>query len=625
MSMLNSDGRLHDWSKGTWNFPLVESEMGLDALEMSLLNGYSTCVRQVQSLMADPYFSEAWVFQEMMLAKDVGLWGFNDVAGSYISLGDFRTWADAILRALGTCRGLQGWIKGLIGPESATVNAVLNILDEDLRSLETLPREMDGINDSRADILKEGSLWWHNGEYRIANLFSVYSSRPRVGTQGRDIFSALLGIFSGLFTPNEIRETLTRHIAIDDTSFVFLQRLSLATGCAWTRRALSYTKRTRFNWIPAERHNGMGSGLSSEFFADVFCLGRLTKGGLVRTPKYYTGLSGVPRQYMTINFQEKNRNPKFRFVFTGCNCGKEIRTSSRGTKPIPPAVGHSTFMRGMETGEALVRSATILGSFLVTGDMISTSAKTWIVRYRRELLSRLDPHWHVSNPDAIPVDWMDECVRGTPWEPPRLQMGFHNMSVNYTLEDLTDCGSRLYDKRRASMMCELTVNCGCTIVAPLPFIMEALIASAVRGKGRYSGPFSVIKSQSAPEPTMPAKDELGLRRLAEPGNTWHMLAFGGDTEAHVSEATRCRKTDSRVTHLLTHWPEWRALVGDNFQHSRVSNMLRKYGTLDSKGCSPLLISRESPVSHYSIIGIWMDGGRDDWAIRDFKKSSVTIQ
>jgi hypothetical protein len=170
---------------------------------------------------------------------------------------------------------------------------------------------------------------------------------------------------------------------------------------------------------------------------------------------------------MKIRLRQENRG--FQFVFKGCNCGREVKTGVFSSKPIPTRHQPQDVV-GDETGRTLVQCATVLGSIMDPGCNI--------VKYRKELLGKLEPYWKYNDPNAKPMRWIDRCVNGTYWENPSVNPNFriHNLSMNYRLVDMTGCGSRLQNESTATISCEVRVKCGCTIVAPFSWIFEAITA-----------------------------------------------------------------------------------------------------------------------------------------------------
>ena len=58
-----------------WTFPVDKSMVMSAAVDMGVLNCYSTCIGHVRSLFDNLYFSRVWTFQEMILGKNITLWG----------------------------------------------------------------------------------------------------------------------------------------------------------------------------------------------------------------------------------------------------------------------------------------------------------------------------------------------------------------------------------------------------------------------------------------------------------------------------------------------------------------------------------------------------------------------
>jgi hypothetical protein len=148
---------------------------------------------------------------------------------------------------------------------------------------------------------------------------------------------------------------------IEKLSFAFFKQLSINTGGAWTRLAISSGERGEWDWIPVAAN--ISRFMTTDCFAGVAKLGRLDREGRAKATAI-TGINGVPRKYMTILLSEGNRG--FQFVFKGCNCGREIRTGVFSSEPI---LTHDqpTDVVTDETGRILVQCAMILGSIMDPG------------------------------------------------------------------------------------------------------------------------------------------------------------------------------------------------------------------------------------------------------------------
>lgn len=576
---------LSEWEKRPWTFPLDKSTVKSAAIEMGVLNCYSTCINYVKSLFDNPYFSRVWTFQEMLLGNNITMWGMNDKNISRI--GEFRTWMDLAIDSRDKAHKLSDWIDESRVEKTAAVQAVLRIVNEDKLSLGNLQTVVRGIDSARTDILSGGRWWWRDNYKGISNVFSAVSIRPRTcGHQG-DIFKGLLGVFSGLFTPDEIESNMAGD-DMERISFAFFKQLSIKTGRAWTKLAISREQRSEWDWIPMVVNNS--TIMTTDCFAGVVNLGELEQEGIAKTLAL-TGVEGVPRKYMRILLSQKNR-VGFQFYFKGCNCGKKMSTGMfKKPKPIltsdQPLNVHSN-----QIGRTLVQCATILATIMDPGCNI--------IRYRKSLLSKLRPNWITTDPNARPGDWIDRCVSGTSWEDPDPQnMRTHNRSMNYIMNDITSCESRLENDSTARISCEVTVDCGCTIIAPFSLIFEAITAV----EGSFLGDV-VVKLDN--DNRIIIKDGVGLVQAGDVGRAFNLVAFGGNVDAHKSYSIGCRdtKSDKPVVPKLK-WPSSRALVGEEFSHGTM-DMMRDYGYVKTGGSGNLLICRNKPFGDHKIIGVCID-------------------
>jgi hypothetical protein len=578
----NLTNRLSTWANTNWTFPLDASTVRSAAINMGVLNCYSTCISRVRSLFNNLYFSRVWTFQEMLLGKNITMYGINDKSISCI--GKLDTWMDLATDSKDKAYKLKEWIMTSRVQRPASVNAILRIIEEDCLSLNSLQTQVKGISCARTDIINGGPYWWYENHKGISNIFSAISIRPRECEQRRDIFRGLLGVFSGLFTPEEIE----RGMAGDDIemiSFAFFKQLSIKTGHAWTKLAISSGERGEYDWIPVvANHSKL---LTTDCFAAVVNLGRLKQKRLAKTTAL-TGIDGIPRKYMKILLNRENRG--FHFVFKGCNCGKAVKTGVFRSKPIPTHDQPRNVV-GDETGRILVQCATILGSIMDPG--------CDVVEYRRRLLHKLQPYWNISDPNAKPTGWIDRCVSGTGWEEPMPgDFKVHNRSMNYRMGDIIGCGSRLENESTASISCEVRVNCGCTIVAPFSLIFEAITAMEGSSLGGASATLD--------EDRIVLKDGLGLVQVGDVGRAFNLVASGGNVDSYKSYSHSCRsvKLDKPVVPNLQ-WPRGRALVREEFTHGITASM-RDYGYVETGGSGNLLICRNHPMGRYKIIGVCID-------------------
>lgn len=452
--------QLSVWGKRDWAFPLDASVVRSAGIDMGVLNCYSTCINQVRSLFDNPYFSRVWTFQEMLLGKNITMYGINEQQISCI--GELDAWMDLATETKDKAHKLHAWIELPRVLRTASINAILNIIDEDCTDLGILQTQVKGISSARMDIINGGSRWWCENHRGISNIFSAISLRPRSCYMRRDLFRGLLGIFSGLFTPEETARDLMGK-DIDQLSFAFFKQLSNKTGNAWTKLAISSGERGEMDWIPVVVNHE--KKLTTDIFAGVVHLGRLKPKGFAKAVAT-TGILGSPKNYMKITLHQDTRG--WQFTFRGCNVGKKVSTGIFSKEPIP--LNNDIYnVAGDETGRILVQCATVLGTLMDPGFDIT--------RYRRRLLQKLQPHWTVTDPNAKPTGWIDRCVSGTGWgnfNPSLFRV--HNRSMNYRLGAMTGCGSRLHNETTAGISCEVRVECGCVITGPFSLIFEAITA-----------------------------------------------------------------------------------------------------------------------------------------------------
>ncbi|KAH6665819.1 heterokaryon incompatibility protein-domain-containing protein [Halenospora varia] len=583
----NLTKRLSTWVNTNWTFPIDASMMRSAAIDMGVLNCYSTCIRRVTSLFNNLYFSRMWTFQEMLLGKNITMYGMNDESISCI--GQLDTWMDLATDSKDKAYKLRAWITTSRVLRTASVNAILRVIDEDCLILDGLQTQVRGISSARTDIINGGPFWWYENHKGISNIFSAISIRPRGCKERRDIFRGLLGVFNGLFTPEEV----DREIMGDDMekiSFAFFKQLSIKTGYAWTKLAISSKERGECDWIPVvANHSKL---LTTDCFAAVVNLGKLKRRGVANLAKAtaMTGLVGSPQKYMKILLNQEKENRNFQFVFRGCNCGKKVKTGVFSSEPIP-IHDQPRDVVGDETGRILVQCATILGSIM---DPCSD-----VVEYRRRLLRKLQPHWKISDPNAKPTGWEDRCVSGTGWENPNpFLFRVHNRSMIYRMENITHCGSRLENESTASISCTVRVNCGCTITAPFSLIFEAITAMEGSSLGGASATLE--------EDRIVLRDGLGLVQVGDVGRTFSLAAFGGDVDFHESYSRSCRSTkvDKPVVPKLP-LPRGRVLVREEFTHGMTASM-RDYGYVETGGSGNLLICRNNLMGQYKIIGVCID-------------------
>ncbi|KAL5344506.1 hypothetical protein ACLOAV_010487 [Pseudogymnoascus australis] len=607
----NIKNRLSMWeNEADWVFPLDEATVRSAAIEMGVLNCYSTCIGYVKSLFTNFYFTRVWTFEEMLLGKNITLWGIQDMRMSCI--GQLGTWMDLAIDSVDKAAKLSDWIEEGRVLNTSSIDAILGKIDEDVQYLATLRRQVCGIQGARTDIISGGPRWWHDNHQGIYNVFSAVSIIPRTCYRRGDIFKGLLGVFNGLFTAEEIK-TKMKGDDMESLSFEFFKQLSIKTRGAWSRLVITSGERERWDWIPVVANPN--SLLTTDCFAGVVRLGHLGKdlNGSAKAIAM-TGLEGTPQKYMRIVLNENNgAKGDFNFVFKGCNCGKEVKSGRFfSTEPIPTN-DHPIDVAGDETGRILVQCATILGSIMDPGNNV--------VDYRERLLSNLRPRWLTTDPSAKPKNWTRRCVSGTFWEDPEQHPSYrvHNMSTNYRMK--VQCASRLDNASTSSLSCEVRVDCGCTIVAPFPFVFEAITAI-------YGSSLGQTTAQQGNEGRIVLHDGMGLVQVGDVGKAFDLVAFGGDVDAYRTHAHSCRNTKINK-HVMPkgEFPRGRALVRAEFTHG-VTDVLRDYGYVptgdeyrQNTGSGNLLIFRKRLFGRYKIIGVCID----DWIQHKDGGSRVTIQ
>ncbi|KAL9120146.1 MAG: hypothetical protein Q9187_003304, partial [Circinaria calcarea] len=339
--------RLSMWADKEWTFPVDKRTVRSAAIDMGVLNCYSTCISHVRSLFDNLYFSRVWTFQEMLLGKNITMWGIN--SDNISCIGELDTWMDLATDSKDKAYKLQDWIENCRVVKTGSVNLILRIIEEDNLSLNSLQTQVKGISCARTDIINGGPYWWYENYKGISNIFSAVSITPReCGEKKADIFRGLLGVFSGLFTPEEIEREMSGD-DIEKISFNFFKQLSTKTGYAWTKLAISSGERGKWDWIPVvENYSG---AITTDCFAGVVNLGRLKQKGQAKAIAM-TGINGIPRKYMKILLSQGNGN--FQFAFKGCNCGKDIKTGVFSSEPIPTNYEPRNVVRD-ETGRILVQ------------------------------------------------------------------------------------------------------------------------------------------------------------------------------------------------------------------------------------------------------------------------------
>ncbi|KAI3330666.1 heterokaryon incompatibility protein-domain-containing protein [Ustulina deusta] len=628
----NLEARLTQWTKTPWiHRGLSEAAARSAGMDIGVMNCYNTCVSHVKSLFDNEYFTRVWTFQEMILGKNLQIVGVTD--GFMSDIGTLFEWMELARDCDDKAHKLYSWIAGPRVVKTASISLVLGLIENDSNRLDWLTTMVMSIDAARIDIINGGQRWWVENQKGVSNIFSAISLTPRSCREMEDLFRGLLGIFSGLFTPEEIKEKISGN-DIDKMSFAFFKQLSSETGVAWTKLSVSARQRDEWDWIPvveqkhdpAEKageaeqqaeqqaqqqaeqqaeHEAKKEGgetqqktkrkpnhLKTDIFAGVVRLGYLKKS--IAKAEGLTGLLGTPRQLMSIHLKEVN--PHFHFIFKGCNCGKKVGLLKR--KQIPTH-DQPLDVTGDETGKTLAQCATILGCLLdPAGD---------VQEYKGRLLKRLAPQWDMTDPSAKPFEWHDRCVSGTYWAAVKsaFDLPTHSMSMSYRMGAITYCRSRLAKGSTANISCEVRVNCGCTIIAPFSLVFEAL--TAVKGSSLGNATARVDREVCVDgEDRITLSDGLGLVQIGDLGKTYNLMAFGGDLKFHKRWASSCRTRKMTVPQKLmaSSPPTGRALIKSDFTHN-ILHMLRNYGYVETWGGN-LLIYRDHPLGKYKIRGVCID-------------------
>ncbi|KAI0437187.1 heterokaryon incompatibility protein-domain-containing protein [Xylaria telfairii] len=597
--------RLRQWAEERpWVGVLSKARVTSAGIDLGVMNCYNTCVEHVRSLFENEYFTRVWTFQEMILGKNIEIVGTT--RGKLSSIGSLYQWFELASDCRDKSEKLYGWIAGARAVGTASVSLVLAFIQDDIDTLLALQRQIRGINAARTDIINGGQYWWQENPSGVRNIFSAISLTPRECRDMHDLFRGLLGIFNGLFTPEEIRTEISGN-DIEKISFAFFKQLSTKTGSAWTKLCISSKERGEWDWIPVVEHDPntqkqageeeerdpkkkIKNRIKTDIFAGVDNLGLLRKNRAKTQGQ--TGLLGVPRKFMSIHLKEEN--PEFHFIFRGCNCGKKVNAGLFKRRTKVEAQEQPIDVTGDETGRTLAQCATLLGCIL------DPDPNSNVLHYKKRLLHSLNPQWDKTDPEAKPIGWPDRCVSGTFWAHPdcRHWLRTHNMSMNYRFGAIYECDSRLAQGTTANISCEVRVNCGCTIVAPFSMIFEAL--SAVSGSSLGDAAANDDK-----DGRIVMKDGLGLVQIGDLGKTFNVVAFGGDLNYHKSNATLCRRVkESKQVYPVKAHPTGRALIRSDFTHSMM-HILRDYGYVVT-GVGNLLISRNHPFGSYKVRGVCID-------------------
>ncbi len=153
----NLANRLSWWATTDWVFPMEYTMVKSAGVDLGVLNCYSTCISRVKSLFSNLYFTRVWTFQEMLLGKNLTIYGINK---EHIScIGELETWMDLATDSKDKAYKLDAWIDTSRVLKTASVNAILRIIEEDCLVLDALQTQVKGISSARTDIINGGPFW----------------------------------------------------------------------------------------------------------------------------------------------------------------------------------------------------------------------------------------------------------------------------------------------------------------------------------------------------------------------------------------------------------------------------------------------------------------------------------
>jgi hypothetical protein len=107
----NAIKRLKVWEEkegGEWCFPLDKSLVRSAGIELGVLDYYSMSIDYVSFLFVNEYFTRVLTFQEMILGKNITMWGVGDK--TIFKIGALDTWMDLATSSRDKAIKLQHWI-----------------------------------------------------------------------------------------------------------------------------------------------------------------------------------------------------------------------------------------------------------------------------------------------------------------------------------------------------------------------------------------------------------------------------------------------------------------------------------------------------------------------------------
>jgi hypothetical protein len=161
------------WSNTNWVFPMEREAAMSAAVDLSVLNCYATCISRVKSLFENDYFTRVWTFQEMLLGKNITIYGMNE--DDIACVGELATWMNLATDCVDKAIKLRNWVDRSRPLKNELVNTILRIIEEDCLDLVSLQTQAEGINSARSDIINGGPFWWRENCELFQGRFSPHS------------------------------------------------------------------------------------------------------------------------------------------------------------------------------------------------------------------------------------------------------------------------------------------------------------------------------------------------------------------------------------------------------------------------------------------------------------------
>ncbi|KAH7132766.1 hypothetical protein EDB81DRAFT_904749 [Dactylonectria macrodidyma] len=142
----NLTNMLNSWENTTWVFPVSKEIARSAAIELGGV--------------------DLPAFQEMLLGKNIAMWGINHKTISYI--GELETWMNLATRATDKAHKVQAWIELPRVLKPNAVNVILRVIEDDKVALQSLQVQAKGISSARTDVINGGPTWWYDNHRGIS-------------------------------------------------------------------------------------------------------------------------------------------------------------------------------------------------------------------------------------------------------------------------------------------------------------------------------------------------------------------------------------------------------------------------------------------------------------------------